>query len=90
VGEEVGDSLEFFAEGGNIPLPNSKLTIHFANARHCYSTESRTPSSACFNEVRVESLAIQLPTSITFEQYRSGSDPALDAIAADLKKAASR
>jgi hypothetical protein len=40
VGEEPGDGLEFFAEGGNILLPNSRLTIHFANARHCYSAAS--------------------------------------------------
>jgi hypothetical protein len=50
VGEEPGDGLEFLAEGGNILLPNFRLTIHFANARHCYSAASPTPSSECFNE----------------------------------------
>jgi hypothetical protein len=90
VGEEPGDSLEFFAEGGNILLPNSKLTIHFANARHCYSAASKTPSSECFNELRVESLALGLPATNSFEQYLSGQDAAFAAIAADLKKNASK
>jgi len=89
VGEEPGDDLEFFAEGGNILFPNSRLTIHFANARHCYSAASKTPSSECFMELRVESLPISLPATNSFEQYRSGSDAAFDAIVADLKKAAS-
>lgn len=89
VGEEPGDGLEFFAEGGNILLPNSRLTVHFANARHCYSAASKTPSSECFNELRVESLAIRLPAANSFDQYRSGTDAAFDAIVADLKKAAS-
>ena len=89
VGEEPGDGLEFFAEGGNILLPNSRLTIHFANARHCYSAASKTPSSECFNELRVESLAIRLPAANSFEQYRSGTDAAFYAIVTELKKAAS-
>jgi len=83
VGKEPGDGLEFLAEGGNILLPNSRLTIHFANARHCYSGASPTPSSECFNELRIEPLAIALPASNTFDQYRSGRDAALEAIVAD-------
>jgi len=86
VGEEPGDGLEFFAEGGNILLPNSRLTIHFANARHCYSAASHTPSTECFNELRVEPLTIALPASNSFEQYRSGRDAALENIVADLKR----
>jgi len=86
VGERPGDELEFFAEGGNIPLPNSRLTIHFANARHCYSAASNTPSAECFMELRVDPLAIALPATNSFEQYRSGTDAAFDAIVADLKK----
>jgi hypothetical protein len=89
VGEEPGDGLEFFAEGGNILLPNSRLTVHFANARHCYSAASQTPSTDCFNELRVEPLTIALPASNSFEQYRSGRDAALESIVADLKKAVS-
>ena len=37
VGEQVGDDLDFWAEGGNVLLPNSKLTIHYANGFHGYS-----------------------------------------------------
>jgi hypothetical protein len=86
VGEEAGDGLEFFAEGGNVLLPNSRLTIHFANGRHCYSSASNTPSSECFSELRVESLAIRLHASSSFEEYRSGRDAALDAIVADVTR----
>jgi hypothetical protein len=89
VGEEPADALEFFAEGGNILLPNSRLTIHFANARHCYSIASKTPSPQCFNELRVEPLTISLAASNSFEQYRSGRDAALETIVADLKRAVS-
>jgi hypothetical protein len=86
VGEEPGDELEFFAEGGNILLPNSGLTVHFANARHCYSAASKTPSTECFMEVRVEPFSVALPASNSFEQYRSGRDAALETIVADLKR----
>jgi hypothetical protein len=89
VGEEPGDELEFFAEGGNILLPNSRLTIHFANARHCYSAASQTPPTECFNELRVDPLKMALPASNNFEQYRSGRDAAFDTILADLKRTAS-
>jgi hypothetical protein len=87
VGEEPGDGLEFFSEGGNVLLPNSKLTVHFANARHCYSALSQTPPAECFIELRVEPLTIALPASNSFEQYRLGRDAALETIVADLKRA---
>src|SRR5262249_55320749 len=86
VGEEAGDDLEFFSEGGNILLPNSKLTVHFANARHCYSARSKTPSSECLEDLRIESLNIDLPATNSFEQYRSGRDAALDTIVTNLRK----
>lgn len=37
VGEPVGDDLDFWAEGGNIRLPNSGYDAHFANSLHSYS-----------------------------------------------------
>lgn len=30
IGEPVGDDLDFWAEGGNLVLPHSKLTVHYA------------------------------------------------------------
>ena len=40
-------------------------------------------------ELRVDQLAIALPATNSFEQYRSGTDAAFQAIVADLKKAPS-
>ena len=37
VGEPVGDELDWWAEGGSIELPNSKLTLHYSNGFHGYS-----------------------------------------------------
>ena len=37
VGEPVGDHLDYWSEGGNIELPFSGLTLHFANGFHGYS-----------------------------------------------------
>jgi hypothetical protein len=37
VGEPAGDDLDFWAEGGNIILPNSGLYVHYANGFHGYS-----------------------------------------------------
>jgi hypothetical protein len=38
IGEPVGDRLDFWSEGGNLVLPHSGLTLHYANAFHRYST----------------------------------------------------
>ncbi len=38
VGESVGDDLDFWAEGGDLVLPNSRLTLRYSNGFHKYST----------------------------------------------------
>ncbi len=37
VGEPAGDELDTWSEGGNLELPNSKLTVHYTNGFHGYS-----------------------------------------------------
>jgi hypothetical protein len=47
VGEPPGDRLEFFAEGGSVTLPQSKLTMLVATQRHDYRDGCRAYSD-CF------------------------------------------
>lgn len=80
IGEPVADKLDFWAEGGNVVLPNSKLTLHFADRFHSYSRREfphRKPY------VRDLSLGALMPHSIvepSFADYLAGRDPALDAV----------
>ena len=81
VGEPVGDVLDYWSEGGNIQLPHSGLTVHFANGFHGYSTRSYPEREPFFEDLSVESLEPELPVSLTFADWRAGLDPALEAIA---------
>lgn len=86
VGEEVGDRLDFWAEGDAFVLPNAFLRVHYATGRHVYDGPCNDVDQ-CFwlNQrypVRVRSLTPDLPAPLTFEAYRNGRDPALDAITA--------
>jgi len=86
VGEEVGDRLDFWAEGGTFNLPNSFLQVHYASGRHVYDGPCRDRAT-CFwlNErypVRVRTLAPDISAPLTFAAYRELRDPALDAVLA--------
>ena len=86
VGEEVGDRLDFWAEGGSFDLPNAFLQVHYATGRHVYDGPCTDPAS-CFwlNErypVRVRSLEPDIHAPLTFAAYRALRDPALDAVLA--------
>ncbi len=85
VGELPGDGLDFWSEGGNAVLPRSGLTLHFANARHCYST--RKSDVPCFAQLPVQTLRPDLPATSSFEQYAAGRDASMDAILASLRSA---
>jgi hypothetical protein len=79
VGEPVGDSLEFWAEGGNIRLPYSDLTAHFANGAHSLSPKPCPTSDFC-NNLSVKTLAPDIPVTLIWRDYVSGIDPSLAAI----------
>jgi hypothetical protein len=84
VGEAPGDHHDYWAEGGNIVLPNSGLTLHFADRFHSYSP-APLPSPAAPH--LVEDLAVQclLPDTevgLTIADYRANRDPALEAVLA--------
>ncbi|MCU1230418.1 MAG: hypothetical protein JWO97_3302 [Acidobacteria bacterium] len=84
VGEPVGDDLDFYAEGGNIVLPNSGLTAHFANGAHSYS-EAPCPNGEYCYDMSVSTLRPDLPASATWDEYLAGVDPMLRAAVAAVK-----
>lgn len=86
VGEDVGDRLDFWAEGGAFELPNAFLLAHYATGRHVYNGPCSNLDQ-CFwlnyrYPVRVASLAPDIRAPLTFAAYRQGRDPAMEAILA--------
>lgn len=79
VGEPVGDALDYWAEGGNIVLPNSGLWAHFANGAHSYSEAGCPAEDYCF-DLSIADLNPDLPVNMSWAQYIGGRDPALEAI----------
>lgn len=89
VGEQVGDRLQFFAEGGLIELPNSHVGLLAATERHDYVTgcEGFTDchGNVVRNPIRVATLAPDIAAPWTMEAYRAGRDPGMEAVAAALR-----
>jgi hypothetical protein len=79
IGEPVGDGMEFWSEGGNIKLPNSGYDAHFANGRHSYSPAPCPVGIYCYN-LSAASLDPDVPISLTWSQYNSGRDAAMEFI----------
>jgi hypothetical protein len=79
VGEPVGDSLDFWAEGGNLILPNSGLAAHYASGFHAYSTR-RYPDRQIFVDLDVDSLKPDIAAEPSWSDYIEGTDVALRAI----------
>lgn len=92
VGEPVGDRLEFFAEGRSITLKHSGEVLLPATERHDYRGGCKAYRDCHGHVVRrpiaVATLAPDLPAAWTFEAYRAGVDPAMEAVAQALKSAA--
>ena len=90
VGEEVGDRLEFWAEGGPTTLPTSRLVISIATQRHDYRNGCRAFSDChrpvVVNPIAVPSLAPDIAAPWTIGAYRTGRDPAMEAVAATIKR----
>lgn len=89
VGEQIGDRLQFFAEGGPQPLPNSQLLILAARERHDYVTgcEGFTDchGNVVRHPIRVTTLDPDIAAPWTIDAYRAGRDPGMEAIAAALR-----
>lgn len=79
VGEPVGDRLDMWSEGGNIVMPNSKLTLHFANGFHGYSTVDYPDRRPYFMDLNVPDLDPDVPVALSWRDYVARRDPALEA-----------
>jgi hypothetical protein len=84
IGEPVGDTMEFWAEGGNIKLPNSGYEVHFANGRHSYSPAPCPQGTYCY-DLKADSLDPDIHLSPSWAEYRTGKDPVMDAILRQAK-----
>jgi hypothetical protein len=87
VGEEVGDRLDFWAEGNSFALPNAFLKVSYAAGRHRYDGPC-DDMRECFwlnrrYPVRVRDLRPDVIAPWTFAAYRQRRDPALDAVFAE-------
>jgi hypothetical protein len=83
VGEPMGDGTRFWAEGGTITLPNSRIPIRYSNGFHDWGEGCSDPGTcywpaAAFG-VRGVSLEPDVRVDVTFTDYVAGRDPVLDA-----------
>ena len=88
IGEPVGDRLDYWSEGGNINLPNSKIAIHFADSFHRYSHKEYPDRKPYFEELSIDSLAPDDPVRPSFVDYAAGRDPAMGIVLGGLTRAA--
>jgi hypothetical protein len=90
VGEEAGDRLMFFAEGRPFMLSHSGAMILYASQRHDYHTGCRgypdCHAAVAQYPIAVETLKPEIAAPWTIEAYRSGRDPAMEAVAAAVKR----
>jgi hypothetical protein len=90
VGEMAGDRLEFFSEGRVVTLPNSGGAILYATERHDYRTGCRGFSDChgpvVRNPIAVPTLEPGLKAPWTIEAWRTGRDPAMEAVIAAVRR----
>lgn len=84
VGEDVGDRLDFWSEVGMYTLPNTRVAVLYARARHVYNGPCRNLDTCYWLNylypVRVRTLHPDIVVPWTFAAYREGRDPALEAV----------
>jgi len=83
VGEPVGDELDFWSEGGNVIMPNSKLTLHYADRFHSYSPVERTELKQYLwtsSDLSITKAAPDIIVKMKARDYFDGRDPALEAV----------
>jgi hypothetical protein len=88
VGEPAGDGLDFWAEGGNLVLPHSRLTLHYANAFHADSQREYPRFRPYFADLNVASLEPEVLKEPGWADYISGRDPVFEAAAARIRRGA--
>lgn len=83
VGEPVGDELDFWAEGGNVVMPNSKLTLHYADRFHSYSPVERPELKqhlVTVSDLSIKNASPDIVVKMSARDYFAGRDPALEAV----------
>jgi hypothetical protein len=80
VGEAPGDVLDYWSEGGNIVLPHSKLTMHFADRFHSYSAKEYPERKPYVRDLALEHMRPDIRVEQTFAEYLALRDPALERI----------
>jgi hypothetical protein len=82
IGENVGDRLRFWAEGGGIVLPNSKLDIGFSTGLHDYKGSCWGEPGCFWLQIfihpQVETLEPAAVVPYRFADYVRGRDPLLE------------
>jgi hypothetical protein len=82
LGEPAGDRLAFYAEGGDMVLPNSRIHVHTATAFHDWAngcSELRCYWPNFWYDVAVGSIDPDVRVPWDFADYRRGVDPVLRA-----------
>lgn len=74
VGSNPGDRTTFWAEGGNVTLPNSGINLHYADRAHVYVGRAAIPDDMIYLHLNAGSLAPDRPASQTFAEYARGDD----------------
>jgi hypothetical protein len=81
VGEGPGEGMEFWSEGGNLVMPNSGLTLHFADKVHSYGLRKTRPRSPYLDtELFADRVTPEIRVRMTSRDYFAGRDPVLEAI----------
>ncbi len=84
VGEPAGEGLTHWSEGPRFTLPNSKLQVKAATAFHdsaeAHFEFGKTYFTDLFHAVPAGDIDVDLPVTVSFEDYVSGHDPLLQAI----------
>lgn len=90
VGAHPGDRPDFWAEGGNVTLPNSRIDMHYADGRHQYS-DAPLPTGVeeyLHLNIDVRNLEPDVAVDWTWRDYVSGADPAAAAAASGALRCA--
>jgi hypothetical protein len=81
VGEPPGEGMTFWSEGGNVILPNSRLTLRFSDKHHYYGRGmGRRSSPNTTVRLRADRVTPEIRVRVTSRDYFTGHDPVLDQI----------
>lgn len=83
VGEGPGEGMEFWSEGGNLRMPRSGLTLHYADRMHRYSRNKRPRTVPLIDlDLYADRVTPQVVTPLTFAAWIARRDPSMEAIVA--------